>query len=82
MLKKYEDYLSTAKWREKIRQSVRDKAIKQAEIRIMMCERDIADFSADELEIIVAEEERKLYAAVKEKSLFAVLALLGLNLVG
>jgi hypothetical protein len=40
------------------------------------------DFSPEELEVIVQEEEGKLYSAIKEKGLLAVLAVLGFNIFG
>jgi hypothetical protein len=48
----------------------------------LLCERALEDFSEDELEIIVAEEERKIYSAIKEKGILAVLAVLGIGVFG
>jgi len=38
-----------------------------------------ADFSQQDLEIVVEEEEDKLKSSVREKGLLAVLALFGIN---
>lgn len=74
------DFLTPGGIRGRVRSAVRERAIANAKVRILLSERKLADFSEDELEIVVAEEERKLYSAVKEKGLLAVLALLGINL--
>jgi type I restriction-modification system DNA methylase subunit len=68
--------------KQKYRQAIRDKAIDKAKVRILLCERDLADFSEEELEIIVQEEEREIYSAIKEKGLLAVLAVLGIGVFG
>lgn len=67
---------------DKFKQSIRDKAIEKARVRIVLCERDINEFTEEELEIIVDEEEKKIYAAIKEKGLLAVLAVLGIGFFG
>lgn len=67
---------------ERIRRNVRDKAISKAETRILLAGRKPEDFDPDELEIIVNEEEDKLYSAFKEKGLLALLALLGISWFG
>lgn len=68
--------------KDKIKQAIRDKAIERAKVRIILCERDLADFSEEELEIIVAEEEQKIYNSFKEKGFLAVLAALGIGFFG
>lgn len=68
--------------KQKYRQAIRDKAIDKAKVRILLCERDLADFSEEELEIIVQEEDREIYSAIKEKGLLAVLAVLGIGVFG
>ncbi|WP_096085661.1 hypothetical protein [Agaribacterium haliotis] len=65
--------------KQKMRQRVRNKAISRAETRILLAGRKPEEFSEDELEIIVAEEEDKLYGAIKEKGLIALAAALGLG---
>jgi len=62
--------------------AIREKAIKRAETRIVLAGRKPEDFSPDDLEVVVYEEEMKLKSEIKEKGLFAVLALLGLSWFG
>lgn len=67
---------------KKIKGFVRDKAIERAKTRIVLMQKQPEDFSSEELEVIVQEEEGKLYSAIKEKGLLAVLAVLGFNIFG
>ena len=60
--------------------AIRDKAISRAQTRILLAGRQSSEFSEEELEVIVKEEEDKLYNTIKEKGLLAALALLGINL--
>lgn len=62
------------------RSAIREKAISRAQTRILLAGRQSSEFSEDELETIVKEEEDKLYNTIKEKGLLAALALLGINL--
>ena len=64
------------------RLAIRDKAIQRAETRIVIAGRSPEDFSPDDLEVVVHEEELKIKSEMKEKGLMAVLALLGLSLFG
>lgn len=66
----------------KIRGVIREKAINRARTRIVVAGGDPKDFSQEDLEIIVKEEEDKIKQSIREKGLLAVLALLGLNLFG
>lgn len=59
---------------------VRDKAISRAQTRILLAGKKAHDFTEEELEIIVKEEEDKIKGNIKEKGLLAVLAALGYNL--
>lgn len=68
--------------RQKVKQKLRNKAIARAETRILLNGRKVEDFSESELEIIVKEEEDKLIANIKEKSVLAILAMLGLSVLG
>jgi hypothetical protein len=61
---------------------IRDKAIKRAETRIIIAGRTPLDFTPEDLEIVVQEEEEKIKSDMKEKGLLAVLALLGLSWFG
>ncbi len=62
--------------------ALREKAIKRAETRIIIAGRKPADLGAEDLEIVVQEEEDKLRTEIREKGLLAVLALLGLTWFG
>ena len=66
----------------KYREMVREKAISRARTRIIIAGGDPTDFSQDDLEVIVREEEDKINDSIKQKGIMAVLALLGLNLLG
>lgn len=66
----------------KYRSFIREKAIKRATTRIVIAGRDPGDFSPEDLEVVVREEEDKIKSQIKEKGLFAVLALLGLTWLG
>lgn len=63
------------------RKKVREKAIQNAKSRIVLSEKNIQDLSEDELEILVKEEEDKIYDNIKTKGLYAALALLGINII-
>lgn len=67
---------------KKYNRFVREKAIGRARTRIIIAGKQASDFSQDDLEIIVREEEDKIKSAIKQRGLLAVLALLGLNLFG
>jgi hypothetical protein len=67
---------------QKISRRLREKAIARAETRILLAGRKPADFSHDELEIVVQEEEGKVKSEIKEKGVLALLALLGLSWFG
>lgn len=64
---------------KKYRSVIREKAISRAQTRIIVAGRRPEDMSADDLEIVVKEEEDKIKSEIKEKGFLAVLALLGLN---
>ena len=61
---------------------IREKAISRARTRIVIAGGSPANFSEEDLEVIVREEEDKIKSSIKEKGLMAVLALLGLNFLG
>ncbi|MFW8589200.1 hypothetical protein ACOI22_00165 [Glaciecola sp. 2405UD65-10] len=66
----------------KVKSAIREKAISRAKTRIVLAQKSPDDFSAEELEVIVQEEEAQIYANIREKGLLAVLAVLGLNFFG
>lgn len=67
---------------QKYKASIREKAIKRSETRILLAGRKPEEFKSEELEVIVKEEEDKIKSHIREKGLLAVLALLGLSLFG
>ncbi|MFC3123390.1 hypothetical protein [Agaribacter flavus] len=67
---------------KKFKSAIREKAISRAKTRIIIAKSKPEDFSPDELEVIVQEEESKIYASIREKGLLAVLAILGINIFG
>ena len=66
----------------KYRNFIRDKAIDRARTRIIVAGNDPRNFTPEDLEIVVKEEEDKLKQSIKEKGLLAILAVLGFNLFG
>jgi hypothetical protein len=67
-------------FKAKLAQRVREKAIKQAETRIIIAGKEPSDFTEEQLEIIVQEEEQKITGSYKEKGLLVLASLLGLSL--
>ncbi|MDC0932909.1 hypothetical protein OAR97_03595 [Arcobacteraceae bacterium] len=65
--------------KDKISFKIREKAILATKARLAENHKTFNDFSDDELEIIIADEERKIIDDLKSKSLVAALAVLGLN---
>ena len=65
----------------RLRMRVREKAIDNAKTRILLNQKKIDDFSEDELEIIVREEEDKIKSNFKTKGLYALLAMLGIGII-
>jgi len=65
--------------KDKINFKIREKAILSTKVRLAENHKTFNDFSDDELEIIIADEERKIIDDLKNKSLVAALAFLGLN---
>jgi hypothetical protein len=63
----------------KLRKHVRKKAIKQFERKIQLLQKEVSDYSKDELEGLVAIEEKEIIKNYKNFSIMALLSLLGLN---
>ena len=59
---------------------IRELAIKKAKVQITLHGRNAEDFSEDDLEIIVADEEEKIRQKLKLSPLAAVAFLLGILL--
>lgn len=63
----------------KYKKIIRDKAISRAKTRIIIAGRTPEEFSQEDLEVVVQEEESKIKSDIKSKGLLAVLALLGVS---
>ena len=61
------------------RGKIRELAIKKAKVQITLHGRNVEDFSEDELEIIVADEEAKIRERLKLAPLAAIAFLLGIG---
>ena len=61
------------------RGKIREQAIKKAKVRIVLGDRKVEDFSEDELEMIVADEEAKIRERLKVAPLAAVAFLFGIS---
>ena len=58
---------------------IREKAILSTKARLIENHKSFDDYTDEELEIIIADEERKIIDDLKTKSLIVALAALGLN---
>ena len=65
---------------EKYRTAIREKAIDRARTRIIIAGRSPDEFSPEDLEVVVCEEEQKIKSEIRDKGLLAVLALFGITL--
>lgn len=63
----------------KYKKIIREKAISRAKTRIIIAGRTPEEFSQEDLEVVVQEEEHKIKSDIKSKGLLAVLALLGVS---
>jgi hypothetical protein len=61
------------------RSKIRERAITQAKARIALSNRDFDDFTENELEIIVRDEEQKVKGGLKQSAVVAALIVLGLS---
>lgn len=64
---------------EKVRLKIRKKAFSNAQSRIIASGGNIDQLSADDLEVLVKEEEDKIISAYKDKGIVFLLALIGLD---
>jgi len=64
---------------ERVRLKVRKKAFSNAQSRIIASGGNIDQLSADDLEVLVKEEEDKIISAYKDKGIVFLLALIGLD---
>ena len=61
------------------RSRLREKAIKNAKVRIALAGKEVSEYTQDQLEIIVQAEEEKLAGKLKQSGLAVVLVGLGLG---
>jgi hypothetical protein len=64
----------------KLKMHIRKKAMRQFEDKLVLLQKKISDYSKDELESFVAKEEKDIIKSYKNKSIAALLALLGINI--
>jgi hypothetical protein len=64
----------------KLKMHIRKKAMKQFEDKLVLLQKKISDYTKDELESFVAKEEKDIIKSYKNKSIGALLALLGINI--
>ena len=64
----------------KLKMHIRKKAMKQFEDKLVLLQKKISDYTKDELESFVANEEKDIIKSYKTKSIAALLALLGINI--
>jgi len=64
----------------KLKIHIRKKAMKQFEDKLILLQKKISDYPKDELESFVAKEEKEIIKSYKNKSIGALLALLGINI--
>lgn len=65
--------------KDKVNFKIRKKAILATKARLAEIHKTFENFTDEELEIIIADEERKIIDDLKTKSFIAVLAILGLD---
>ena len=63
--------------RDRYKKIVRDKAIKNFENELKIRQKKISDFSDDEIEVLIAEEERKVMSKIKISAFTVILAVFG-----
>ena len=64
---------------DKYRSKIRERAITQAKARIALSNRRLEDFTEEELEIVVRDEEDKVKSTLKQSGVVALLITLGLS---
>ena len=63
--------------RDRFKKIVRDKAIKNFENELKIRQKKISNFSDDEIEVLIAEEERKVMSKIKFSAFTSILAFFG-----
>ena len=65
----------------KVKIHIRKKAIKQFEKKLELLQKKVSDYTKEELENFVAQEEKEIIKSYKTKSIGVLLALLGINII-
>ena len=68
------------KLKDQIDLAIQERAVLALKSELTMRHKSFDDYNDEELEIMLAEEKRKITDSLKTKSLLAVLALLGISL--
>lgn len=71
--------LKSRKLKDAVNSKIREKAVLATRARLTENHKTFEDYSDEQLEIIIADEERKIIDDLKTKSLVVALAALGLN---
>jgi len=71
--------IKSDKVKEKISFKIREKAVLSTKARLAENHKTFEDFTDEELDVIIGDEERKIIDDLKTKSLVAALAILGLD---
>ena len=64
----------------KLKMHIRKKAMRQFEDKLVLLQKKISDYPKDELESFVAVEEKEIIKSYRNRSIAALLALLGINI--
>ena len=75
-LKKYPKWMVT-----KYNKKVREKAIQKVKKELSLRQKSSTDFTDDEIEALIAEEEKEVMKSHKMGSMQALLILLGINII-
>ena len=71
--------LKSNKLKDAVNSKIREKAVLATKARLAENHKTFNDYSDEQLEVIIADEERKIIDDLKTKSLVVALAALGLN---
>jgi|GEM_PF-1049714 len=71
--------IKSDKVKEKVNFKIREKAVLATKARLAENHKTFDDFTDEELDVIIGDEERKIIDDLKTKSLVAALAILGLD---
>jgi hypothetical protein len=71
--------IQSVKLKDSIDYKIQERALLEVKAELAMRHKSFEDYSDDELEIMIANQKRKIIDSLKTKSLVAALALLGLD---